>query len=125
MLFDSTELVFEDRASYLYAEVSGPNDNFEISMAYWKSIAEQCHKRSASRLLVYERLGEYVGERNMTLMIDSIIALGFQNVRVAFVDAFVEDLVAAEQGELLAMERGIDGRVFGSVQEADTWLRFG
>jgi hypothetical protein len=65
-------------------------------------------------------LGEYVGERDMTLMIDSIIALGFENVRVAFVDAFVEDLVAAEQAELSAMERGIDGRVFRSVQEADT-----
>ena len=121
----NTELVFEDRGSYLYAEVSGPNDSFEISMAYWMAIAEQVHLRGTRRLLVLERLGQYHGERDMTLMIDSIIALGFENVRVAFVDAFVEDFPIVEQGEILAMERGIEGRVFGSVQEADRWLRIG
>lgn len=119
------KLFIEDRNNYLYAEVSGPSDSFEITMAYWAAIAEQCHKRDTCRLLVLERLGEYAGERNMTLMIDSIIALGFENIRVAFVDAFIEHLAIAEQGEILAMERGIAGRVFGSVQEAERWLRIG
>lgn len=119
------KLFIEDRNNYLYAEVSGPSDSFEITMAYWTAIAEQCHKRDTYRLLVLERLGEYAGERNMTLMIDSIIALGFENIRVAFVDAFIEHLAIAEQGEILAMERGIAGRVFGSVQEAERWLRIG
>jgi len=122
---ENTELKFEDRNTYLYAEVSGPSDSFEISMAYWTAIAEQVHARGSRRLLVLERLGQYHGERDMTLMIDSIIALGFENVRVAFVDAFVEDFPIVEQGEILAMERGIEGRVFGSVQQADRWLRIG
>ncbi|MGH8108044.1 MAG: hypothetical protein ACREO1_04900 [Arenimonas sp.] len=122
---ENTVMAFEDRGSYLYAEVSGPSDSFEISMAYWTAIAEQVHARDSRCLLVLERLGQYAGERDMTLMIDSIIALGFENVRVAFVDAFVEDLPIVEQGEILAMERGIEGRVFGSVQQADRWLRIG
>lgn len=121
----NAELLIEDRNNYLYAEVIGPNDNFEISIAYWTAIAEQCHARNTKRLLVLERLGQYHGERDMTLMIDSIIALGFEHIRVAYVDAFVEDLPIAEQGEILAMERGIAGRVFGSVQEAERWLRIG
>jgi hypothetical protein len=121
----NAQLVFEDRANYLYAEVTGPSDSFEISMAYWTAIVEQCHLRGTSRLLVMERLGEYAGERNMTLLIDSIIALGFENIRVGFVDAFVEHLAIAEEGEILALERGIAGRVFGSVQEAERWLRLG
>jgi hypothetical protein len=119
------QLVFEDRGNYLFAEVSGPNDSFEISMAYWTVIAEQCHLRKTKRLLVLERLGQYKGERNMTLLIDSIIALGFQHIRVAYVDAFVEDFPIVEEGEILAMERGIAGRVFGSVQEAERWLWLG
>ena len=122
---ENTKLLFEDRGSYLYAEVSGPADSFDISMAYWMAIAEQVHARSTRRLLVFERLGDYHGERNMTLLIDSIIALGFENVRIAFVDAFVKHLPFAEQGEILAMERSIEGRVFGSEQEADRWLRLG
>jgi hypothetical protein len=85
------QLVIEDRQNYLYAEVSGPHDSFEISMAYWAVVAEQCHLRKTKRLLVFERLGQYRGERNMTLLIDSIIALGFEHIRVAYVDAFVED----------------------------------
>lgn len=121
----NAELLIEDRSSYLYAEVVGPDDNFEISLAYWTAIAEQCHARGTKRLLVLERLGQYEGVRDMTLMIDSIIALGFEHIRVAYVDAFVEDLPIAEQGEILAMERGIAGRVFGSVQEAERWLRIG
>ncbi len=121
----NAKLLIEDRKNYLYAEVSGPDDSFEISMAYWTAIAEQCHQRDSSRLLVLERLGDYTGERDMTLMIDSIIALGFENIRVAFVDIFIEHLAIAEQGEILAMERGIAGRVFGSVQEAERWLRLG
>lgn len=122
---ENTELAIEDRGNYLYAEVSGPSDSFEISMAYWTAIAKECHARGTSRLLVFERLGQYSGERDMTLMIDSIIALGFENVRVAFVDDFVEDLPIVEQGEILAMERGIEGRVFGNVQQAERWLRIG
>lgn len=122
---ENIELRFEDRGSYLYAEVSGPADSFEISMAYWMAIAEQVHTRGTRRLLVLERLGKYHGERDMTLLIDSIIALGFENVRVAFVDAFVEDLPIVEAGSILAMERGIEGRVFGNVQDAERWLRIG
>ena len=121
----NAQLFFEDRSNYLYAEVVGPEDSFEISMAYWTAVAEQCHLRDTKRLLVLERLGQYKGERDMTLMIDSIIALGFENIRVAYVDAFIEDMVVAEEGEILAMERGIAGRVFGSVQEAERWLRLG
>ncbi len=124
-LLGNATLIFEDRQNYLYAEVSGPDDSFEISMAYWTAIADQCHKRNTKRLLVLERLGHYSGKRDMILMIDSIIELGFEHIRVAYVDAFVEDLVIAEQGEILAMERGIAGRVFGSVQEAERWLRLG
>ena len=45
------ELLIEDRNNYLYAEVSGPNDNFEISMAYWTVIAEQCQARGTKHLL--------------------------------------------------------------------------
>jgi hypothetical protein len=122
---DNVKLVIEDRNSFLYAEVIGPDDCFEISIAYWTAIAEQCHQRNTKRLLVHERLGKYHGVRDMTRMIDSIIALGFEDIRVAYVDAFVEDMPIAEQGEILAMERGIAGRVFGSVQEAECWLRIG
>lgn len=122
---EDTQLIIEDRNNYLYAEVIGPVDSFEITMAYWTAVAKQCHLRDTRRLLVLERLGEYVGERDMTVMIDAIIALGFEHIRVAFVDAFVEHLAIAEVGELLAIERGVEGRVFGSVQEAERWLRIG
>ncbi len=117
-------LKIEERSQYLYAEVTGPIDSFEITMAYWTLVAQECHARNTKHLLVFEKLGEFSGVRDMVLMVDSIIALGFENIRVAFVDAFIEDLLIAEEGELLAMERGIAGRVFGSLQEAERWLRY-
>ncbi len=118
-------LVFEDRPGYLYAEVTGPRDSPDISLTYWQLVAEQCRLRNTKRLLVFEKLGEHEGERDTPAMVDAIIALGMDRLQIAFVVGRVDQLSRMEHAEILAMERGANGRVFGSMAVAERWLRHG
>jgi hypothetical protein len=119
------QLRFEDRPGYLYAEVTGPRDSHEISTTYWQLIARQCEAQRASKLMVVEKLGEFEGERNMVSMVDAIIAMGMDRLKVAFVVGRVQEMARLEHGEILANERGANGRVFESVSLAERWLRHG
>lgn len=119
------QLSFEDRSGYLFAAVVGPRDNHDISVAYWSRIAEECRRRGTRRLMVVERLGEYEGERDMERMIDALIALGLDKLKVAYVATRLESLPQMEHGEILALERGANGRVFSSEALAERWLRHG
>ncbi len=125
LLPTDTVLKFEDRPGYLYAEVTGPRDSHEISKAYWRLVAAGCQARRTSKLMVFENLGAFEGERDMSLMVDAIIALGMDRLKVAFVVGRVEEMARLEHAEILAMERGANGRVFESVALAERWLRHG
>ncbi|WP_460453315.1 hypothetical protein [Arenimonas aestuarii] len=118
-------LVFEDRADYLYAAVTGPRDSQEISMAYWRQIAVECERRKARKLMVVENLGDYEGERNLARTVDYLFDLGMDKLQIAFVVGRIELVAHMEHGEILALERGANGRVFGSSSVAERWLRHG
>ncbi len=118
-------LVFEDRADYLYAAVSGPRDSQEISMAYWRQIAAECERRKTRKLMVVENLGDYDGERDLARTVDYLFELGMDKLQVAFVVGRIELVAHMEHGEILALERGANGRVFGSASVAERWLRHG
>lgn len=118
-------LRFEDRLDYLYAEVTGPRDSRDISTAYWQRIAERCELRKAHKLMVVENLGDFEGDRDMVNMVDAIIAMGMGRLKVAFVIARIAEMARMEHGEILAIERGANGRVFESTSLAERWLRHG
>ncbi len=67
--------MFEDRADYLYAAVTGPRDSQEISMAYWRQIAAECERRKTRKLMVVENLGDFDGERNLARTVDYLFEL--------------------------------------------------
>lgn len=117
--------MFEDRADYLYAAVTGPRDSHDISKAYWCQIAAECERRKTRKLMVVENLGDFDGERDMAKTVDYLFELGMDKVQVAFVVGRIELVAHMEHGEILALERGANGRVFGSASVAERWLRHG
>jgi hypothetical protein len=118
-------LRIENRGDYLRAQVDGDHDTFEISLAYWSEVARVCHERRVERVLVVENIAEAGQPIYLERLIDAIVALGFRDIRVAFVDLVDAHLKAMEHGEILARERGIVGRVFGREDDAERWLRHG
>ena len=122
---DDIRMVFTDRPGYLHVTVSGPRDSHEISLAFWLRIAEESRRRRAPKLLVVERLGEHEGERDLPLLVDHLIEMGFDRLKVAYVVSRFERLAEMEFGEILALERGATGRVLGDEGAAEAWLRHG
>jgi hypothetical protein len=122
---DDIRIVFEDRSDYLYALVSGPRDSMDIAYAYWELVAAECARRGTSKVMVVENLGDHEGERDMAGMIDALMALGLGRLKVAFVAARIDILARMEHYEILALERGANGRVFANTTVAERWLRHG
>lgn len=109
---------------YVRAHVFGGRDSLEVSIAMWTLLAEQCRQLAARRLLVIEDLEAALDFSEVEQLVDAVIDLGFRGMRVAFVDLqHVSN--ANEHGEILALERGVDARVFSHESAAGTWLRLG
>ena len=94
-------------------------------MAYWARIAQECRQRRTRKLMVVETLGDYEGDRDLPKTLDFLFELGLDKLQVAFVVGRIELLAHMEHGEILALERGAQGRVFGSESVAERWLRHG
>lgn len=119
------ELRLSGRDGFLRAQVDGTVDNFAISLAYWSRIAHECRERGVTQLLVVENIAQPGDPIELERLVDAIVALGFRDVRVAFVDLVDAHMKAMEHGEILARERGITGRVFAREDDAMRWLRYG
>jgi hypothetical protein len=117
-----TELRLELRPTYLYAHVEGPTDSMAISVAYWSAIARECRTHGFTRLLVVENLRKAATSFETFEIVDALVGMGFRDIRIAFVDLLVEEQPMMEYAEFLAHERGIEGRVFGTVEKAEAWI---
>ncbi|HEX8370811.1 MAG TPA: hypothetical protein VF604_19855 [Pyrinomonadaceae bacterium] len=113
---------FERRPDYLYAYVGGEHDSLEISLAFWREIAEECRNAPARKVLIEEDIEESVSMLEMYQIAAEIPQMGFANVLVAFVDRFLEQQNLNEFGELVATNRGLRAKVFNNVKEAEKWL---
>ena len=58
-------------------------------------------------------------------LVDRLIEMGFDRLKIAYVVSRFERLAEMEYGEILALERGATGRVFGDEGAAEAWLRHG
>lgn len=122
----SFELAFEQRPNYLFVRVSGVNGRLDTTIAYWTAIAAEVRRRKPRCLMVHdEMLGETPPPEELQRLIQAMAGLGFEGVRVAYVEAHASQLPEVQHGEIFAREAGFQGRVFGNEDEAALWLRFG
>ena len=114
---------FEHRAEYLYVYVSGKKDSVEISTQYWNEIAGECRKTNYKKVLVEEDIPQAVASVfELYQFASQLPKLGFAGIYIAFVDRYIEQNELNEFVELVAGNRGLKGRVFNDVGEAEKWL---
>lgn len=118
-------LTFEQRPGYLYAYVAGEEDNYEISRAYWQEIADQCKERKCSKVLVVEDIVECGTIAEAYQLCSEFPQMGYIGIKVGFVDRYLDQQEANQFGELVAVNRGINAKVFNDVEEAEKWLLAG
>ena len=115
------ELVFTEQPDYLRADVSGDHDSVAISTAYWSEIAQRCRETGVRKLLVVERLEEKATLGDTVEIVDALVALGFKDIVIAYVD-LNEEAALLSHTDLLAKWAGLRGRTFSRVQPAIDWL---
>ena len=116
------KIEFEHQAEYLYVHVSGERDSLEISRRYWREIADECKKNKCGKLLIVEDIKEVVSLTEMYQIASEIPDLGLTGIRIAFVDRYIEQKTLNEFGEIVATNRGIYGKIFDNIAEAEQWL---
>ena len=112
---------FDNRASYVYALVTGSN-NAETIFAYMDEVTARCEELDCFRVLVHECL---VGPRLSPMEVFDIISEGAMRAlgkfdAVAFVDEKMGDV--SSFAENVAINRGMPIAMFPSVAAAEVWI---
>ena len=115
-------LAVEERPGYLHVIVTGQNSK-EAVFSYLEELVSLCETRNCYRVLVEERL---VGPRLSLADVLEVVngaqpgAAG-RYPTIAYVDVYAEGPMM-EYAEAAGAMRGIDVRLFKSVDEAKRWL---
>jgi hypothetical protein len=116
------DLTFEHRNGYLYAYVEGDNDSYEISRAFWQEIADAVSQTGAGKVLIDENIVQSVSIAEVFQLASELPKMGFGSTRIAFVDRYLDQHEVNSFGELVAVNRGLNGKAFNDVGEAESWL---
>jgi hypothetical protein len=116
-------LTITERVSYLHAAVSGP-DTRENVLRFLKETYEACVARGKTSVLLEMA---FTGPGLDTPSIFSVIAErsgdGAKLRRIAYVDlSEARDEAKARFAETVAVNRGVNVRLFRDVAEAEKWL---
>ena len=114
----------EPQPGFLRAHVDGGEDSLAVSLAVWRLLGEECRARGTTHLMVVEELTGTLSLDEVGVMIETLHAEGFPDVRIAFVD-LAGNLSVGEHGEILAIERGFAVQAFPREAEARHWLLYG
>lgn len=110
----------------LRAHVTGVNGSLETTLDYWTALAAEVRRVAPAALLVVDDMeGEPPPPEQLELFVHAMVGMGFEGIRVAYVEGHANQIAQVEVGEILARERGFDVRVFGDERAARLWLRHG
>ena len=114
-------LSFEERDEYLYAFVNGIRDSVDVSKGFWKQIHLKAKESGFHRILVEEDFPNQITIVEMFEVAEYIAEL-YHNMKIAHVDKRLTDFDLNRFGETVSTNRGLQGKVFNQVAEAEQWL---
>jgi hypothetical protein len=120
---DAYHINFEDRDGYFYAFVFGDEDSLDISQEYWPRVINECFRREYDCLLVEEDFPNQLSPTELFILILAITELLTKPLKIAFVDRKSEHNDLNMFAETVAVNRGVFGRIFANVTDAEVWLK--
>ena len=117
------DIRFEDREGYLYAYVSGEWDSLVISKEYFHRVIEEAYKRESKKLLIEENFPNQLSLTEIYTLTVAISKMLKTPLKIAFVDRMAEQNQLNMFGETVAVNRGVYGKVFSHIREAEEWLK--
>jgi len=120
----SFELKVEDKGGYLHFRVIGPNTP-EAVRGYLGDVYFTCAQRQSAAILIEENLrGTGLGIFDIFEIVSEASDRTWPYVRrIAYIDVNPEhSLPDMKFAETVAVNRGVNIRVFASVRDAEQWL---
>ncbi len=112
----------EHRTEYLYARIEGFGLGYDEHKECWQSIAEEFNRSSHFRLLVEQSSGQSLDMTDAFQLSTDIAEMGFEDCKSAYVDPNEDNIEVNEFAEVVALNRGFNGKVFTNIDDAETWL---
>lgn len=123
MPLDIPDIRYEERDCYLFALVSGEEDSLEVTISYFRDVIDECERRGLEKLLIVEEFPNQLSTMDMYEAIEAISEMVSSPLKIAFVDRHADHDDLNRFGETVGVNRGLNGRVFASTEEAEAWLR--
>jgi hypothetical protein len=115
-------IVFEDYPTYLYALVHGEQYDYDVIASFLRDIANECKTRNFRSVLVEENISATATEEDIARAAADLPDFGFSDIRMAYLDRFSEQKEINEMGEDIAVDHGVDVKLFNDMAAADKWL---
>ena len=120
------ELALDIESSGLVATVTGRIETVDTLIAMFLQVAAELRRTGLRQVLVVDHtFGVVPPEEELRKLINSIAGQGFDEVRVAYVDARGTAISRMEVGEIIGREHGYECRVFDNESRARIWLHYG
>lgn len=114
------EIEIKERGEYLYARVSGETLKPEIAKQYWDEIADTAFELKKSKIMIEKCFSQSVSAPEMLEMGDYLGKL-LATKKIAFLDRY-KNTAINNLGQKIAVNRGVEIKVFQDVEEAEKWL---
>lgn len=115
-------LEIERSKEYLQATVTGKQGGFEIGLKYLEQLGEICVQENYKKILIIDHLPGKISLNEIIAVIARLKDVGFQNVKIAFVDTKINQIIESTFKVALAAMSKMNGSIFSDVQEAKNWL---
>ncbi|HEV8590881.1 MAG TPA: hypothetical protein VGQ55_02180 [Pyrinomonadaceae bacterium] len=115
-------IVFEEYPNYLYALVHSEQYGYEVLTRFLREIADECKKRGFRQVVIEENISATASEEDVVRIASELPQLGFSDIRMAYIDRFLDQKGINEMGQDVAVHHGIDVRIFTNQLDAERWL---
>lgn len=120
------QLALNIESNGLVANVTGRIDSVDALIALFMKIGVELQRTGVRSLLVIDHtFGAVPPEDQLRRLFSSVEGQGFEEVRVAYVDARGTAVSRMEVGEIMGREQGYECRVFDNEARARIWLHYG
>ena len=116
----SYKIKYEDRTSYLYVHIEGP-ESYDEASRFWEELRNEAELQKQDRFLIVDEVTGVL-DLNDVYWLSAKIATLFYGKVIAYVDPKEESYVANEFGESVVSGKGVKVRLFKNEKEAVEWL---
>ena len=111
----------DDRREYLYAFVSGEILTPEIAKQYWDEIANKAFEIRQTKIMIEKDFAQSVSAAEM-LEMGTYLGGILSTKKIAFLDRH-GNVAINNLGQKIALNRGVNMKVFENIEDAEEWLK--